>query len=339
MIEEVRDRVLERFLRYVQVDTQSNEASQDYPSTAKQFDLLRPLVEELKEIGLADAAIDDWGYVMATLPATPGHEDVPVIGWLAHVDTSPEMSGADVKPIVHRGYDGGDLVLPDDPSQVLRFADNPALAEQIGQDLVTASGTTLLGADNKAGVAEIMTAAEYLMRHPEIPHGPIRVGFTPDEEVGRGTLHFDVERFGARFAYTVDGETLGEIQQESFSADTMVVTFQGFNTHPAGQRDQGRLRFRLAPAAPGPLPGDHRGPRGLRPPLRLRGERRQDGRAAADPRLPHRGSEGEGGPARQPRGRDDRRLARRAGRDAGGGELPQHARGARPPSRGRRARA
>jgi len=238
MIEEVRDRVLERFLRYVQVDTQSNEASEDYPSTAKQFDLLRPLVEELKEIGLADAAIDDWGYVMATLPATPGHEDVPVIGWLAHVDTSPEMSGADVKPIVHRGYDGGDLVLPDDPSQVLRFADNPALAEQIGQDLVTASGTTLLGADNKAGVAEIMTAAEYLMRHPEIPHGPIRVGFTPDEEVGRGTLHFDVERFGARFAYTVDGETLGEIQQESFSADTMVMTFQGFNTHPGYAKDR-----------------------------------------------------------------------------------------------------
>jgi len=232
MMDEVKDRVLERFLRYVQIDTQSNEASEDYPSTAKQLDLLRPLVDELKEIGLADAAIDDWGYVMATLPATPGMESVPVVGWLAHVDTSPEMSGAGVQPIVHRGYDGGDLVLPDDPSQVLRFADNPALAEQVGQDIVTASGTTLLGADNKAGVAEIMTAVEYLIRHPEIPHGPIRVGFTPDEEVGRGTLHFDVERFCARFAYTVDGETLGEIQQESFSADTLVVTFQGFNTHP-----------------------------------------------------------------------------------------------------------
>ncbi|MCB1007266.1 MAG: peptidase T [Acidobacteria bacterium] len=232
MIDEVKDRVLERFLRYVQIDTQSNEASKEYPSTAKQFDLLRPLVEELKEVGLGDATIDDWGYVMATLPATPGMEEVPVIGWLAHVDTSPEMSGAGVKPIVHRAYEGGDLVLPDDPSQVLRFADNPALAEQVGQDIVTASGTTLLGADNKAGVAEIVTAVEYLVRHPEVPHGPIRVGFTPDEEVGRGTLHFDVERFGARFAYTVDGETLGEIQQESFSADTLVATFQGFNTHP-----------------------------------------------------------------------------------------------------------
>lgn len=231
-MEEVKDRVLERFVRYVKIDTQSDEASTSYPSTAKQFDLLRPLVEELKAIGLEDAAIDEWGYVMATIPATPGKESVPVIGFLAHVDTSPEMSGAGVKPIVHRGYEGGDLVLPDDPSAVIRFADNPALAEQVGNDIVTASGTTLLGADNKAGVAEIVTAAEYLIGHPELAHGPIRIGFTPDEEVGRGTAHFDVERFGARFAYTMDGETLGEIQQESFSADTFVATFQGFNTHP-----------------------------------------------------------------------------------------------------------
>ncbi len=229
---EVKDRVLERFVRYVKIDTQSDEASTSYPSTAKQLDLLRALVDELGEIGLADVAIDEWGYVTATIPPTPGKERVPVIGFLAHVDTSPEMAGAGVKPLVHRAYDGGDLVLPDDPSAVIRFADNPALAEQIGNDIVTASGTTLLGADNKAGVAEIVTAAEHLVGHPELAHGPIRVGFTPDEEVGRGTQHFDVERFGARFAYTMDGETLGEIQQESFSADTLVVTFQGFNTHP-----------------------------------------------------------------------------------------------------------
>jgi tripeptide aminopeptidase len=229
---EIRDRVLERFLRYVQIDTQSNEESESYPSTAKQLDLLRPLVDELKAIGLADAAIDEWGYVTATIPATTKKKEVPVIGFLAHVDTSPEMPGEGVKPIVHRGYQGQDLVLPDDETAVLRFAENPALAEQIGNDIVTASGTTLLGADNKAGVAEIVTAAEYLMQHPEIAHGPVRIGFTPDEEVGRGVEHFDVPKFGAKFAYTMDGETLGEVESESFSADSMILTFQGFNTHP-----------------------------------------------------------------------------------------------------------
>ena len=229
---EIRDRVLERFLRYVQIDTQSVEESESFPSTAKQFDLLRPLVEELRAIGLADAAIDEWGYVMATIPATTKKSGVPVIGFLAHVDTSPEMPGEGVKPIVHRGYQGQDLALPDDPTAVLRSADNPALAEQVGNDIVTASGTTLLGADNKAGVAEIVTAAEYLVKHPEIPHGAIRVGFTPDEEVGRGVEHFDVAKFGAKFAYTMDGETLGEVESESFSADSMILTFQGFNTHP-----------------------------------------------------------------------------------------------------------
>jgi len=229
---EIRDRVLERFLRYVQIDTQSVEEAESYPSTARQFDLLRPLVDELKAIGLADAAIDEWGYVTATVPATTKKKNVPTIGFLAHVDTSPEMPGAGVKPIVHRDYQGQDLVLPDDETAVLRFADNPALAEQVGNDIVTASGTTLLGADNKAGVAEVVTAAEYLVKHPEIPHGPIRVGFTPDEEVGRGVEHFDVAKFGAKFAYTMDGETLGEVESESFSADSMIVTFQGFNTHP-----------------------------------------------------------------------------------------------------------
>ena len=229
---EIRDQVLERFLRYVQIDTQSREDSDTYPSTPKQFDLLRPLVEELRAIGLADATLDEWGYVMATIPATSARSDVPVIGLIAHVDTSPEMPGAGVRPIVHRGYRGQDLVLPDDPTTVLRLADNPALAEQVGNDIVTASGTTLLGADNKAGVAEIVTAAQYLVEHPEIPHGTLRVAFTPDEEVGRGTEHFDVARFGAKYAYTLDGETRGEVEMESFSADSMLITFQGFNTHP-----------------------------------------------------------------------------------------------------------
>ncbi len=229
---EIRDQVLERFLRYVQIDTQSNEEAESYPSTAKQFDLLRPLVDELRALGLADAAIDEWGYVTATIPATSPKTEVPVIGFIAHVDTSPEMPGAGVKPIVHRNYQGQDLVLPDDPTAVLRYADNPHLAEQIGNDIVTASGTTLLGADNKAGVAEIVTAAAWLVAHPEIPHGKVRIAFTPDEEVGRGTEHFDVAAFGAACAYTMDGETLGEVEMESFSADTLVLTFQGFNTHP-----------------------------------------------------------------------------------------------------------
>ena len=224
--------VLERFLRYVQIDTQADENSTTYPSTAGQLVLLRALVEELKAIGLTDAVMDEHGYVMATIPATTTKSGVPVVGFMAHVDTSPEMPGAGVKPIVHRAWDGRDIVLPDAPDAVLRQTDIPALVEQVGHDIVTASGTTLLGADNKAGVAEIVTAAEYLMQHPEIPHGAVRIGFTPDEEVGRGTLHFDVAAFGAECAYTMDGGLRGEVEIESFSADAMTVTFHGFNTHP-----------------------------------------------------------------------------------------------------------
>jgi tripeptide aminopeptidase len=231
--------VLDRFLRYVRYDTQSDEQSKTYPSTAKQLVLLRDLAAELRELGLADAAVDEHGYVMATIPATTAKAGVPTIGFIAHVDTSPEMPGANVKPIVHRAYDGRDLVLPDDPTAVLRLAETPALAGQIGHDIVTASGTTLLGADNKAGVAEIVTAAGYLVAHPEIPHGPIRVAFTPDEEIGRGTQHFDVARFGAACAYTMDGSSRGELEIESFSADAITVTFHGFNTHPGYA--QGRM--------------------------------------------------------------------------------------------------
>jgi tripeptide aminopeptidase len=221
-----------RFLRYVTFDTQSDEQSESYPSTATQLVLLNRLVDELKEMGVSDAAIDQYGYVMATIPPTPGKEQVPVIGFIAHVDTSPEVSGAGVKPIVHRNYDGRDLVLPDDPSMVLREADNPELAEQRGNDIITASGLTLLGSDDKSGVAEIMAAAEYLMTHPEVPHGMVKIGFTPDEEVGRGTQYFDVARFGARFAYTLDGPVRGEVEIENFSADAMTIIFKGFNAHP-----------------------------------------------------------------------------------------------------------
>ena len=231
--------VLERFLRYVQIDTQSREGADTFPSTPGQLVLLHALVDELQALGLTDAAIDAHGYVMSTIPATTSKAGVPTIGFIAHVDTSPEMSGAGVRPIVHRAYDGRDLVLPDAPGVVLREADAPYLAECHGHDIVTASGSTLLGADNKAGVAEIVTAAAYLLAHPEIAHGPIRIAFTPDEEVGRGTEYFDVARFGASCAYTMDGGARGELEWESFSADGCTVTFRGANTHPGYA--QGRM--------------------------------------------------------------------------------------------------
>jgi len=238
--------VLDRVLRYVRIDTQSREDSATYPSTPGQLVLLNALVDELRALGLDDAAIDTHGYVMATIPATSAKPGVPTIGFIAHVDTSPEMSGAGVRPIVHRAYDGRDLVLPDAPGVVLREADAPYLAECHGHDIVTASGTTLLGADNKAGVAEIVTAAAYLLAHPEIAHGPIRIAFTPDEEVGRGTEYFDVARFGAACAYTMDGGARGELEWESFSADACTVTFRGANTHPGYARGRMVNAIKLA---------------------------------------------------------------------------------------------
>jgi tripeptide aminopeptidase len=248
--------VLDRFLKYVAYDTQSDAESTSYPSTSKQLVLLRDLAEEFEALGLSDVTVDEFGYVMATIPATTTKAGAPTIGFIAHVDTSPEMPGAGVKPIVHRAYDGRDLVLPDDPSAVLRLADNPALSEQMGNDIVTASGTTLLGADNKAGVAEIVAAAAYLMAHPEIPHGPVRLAFTPDEEVGHGTDHFDVARFGASCAYTMDGGHRGEIQDESFSADAMTITFHGFNTHPGYARGRMVNAIKVAAAFIDRLPHD-----------------------------------------------------------------------------------
>jgi tripeptide aminopeptidase len=223
---------LDRFLKYVTYDTRSDEHSTTFPSTPGQLVLLRELVAELKALGLADAAMDQYGYVMATVPPTRGCEQAPVIGFIAHVDTSPEMPGHDVRPILHRHYDGRDLVLPDDPSAVVRLADNAALAAQIGNTIVTASGRTLLGSDDKAGVAEIVAAVEYLQQHPESPHGRIAIAFTPDEEIGKGAHHFDVEKFGATCAYTLDGGSRGELEFESFSADAITVQFTGFNTHP-----------------------------------------------------------------------------------------------------------
>lgn len=223
---------VERFLRYVQIDTQSDPHSKTNPSTEKQKDLSRVLVQELLDMGITDAELDEYGYVYATIPATTDKPNVPVICFCSHVDTSPDVTGAGVKPIIHRNYTGGDLVLPDDPTQIIRAADHPDLAHQLGNDIITASGTTLLGADNKAGVAEIMDAAHYLITHPEVKHGPIRLLFTPDEEIGRGTEKVDLQKLGADFGYTIDGESLGTLEDETFSADAVKITIQGVSTHP-----------------------------------------------------------------------------------------------------------
>ena len=252
--------VVERFLRYVTYDTQSDENSETYPSTAKQLVLLDRLAEELRAIGIQDAARDEHGYVMGSIPATTKKKNVPVIGFVAHVDTSPEASGAGVKPIVHRKWGGEDITLPDDPKAVLRAREIPELGEQMGNDIITASGTTLLGADNKAGVAEIVAAAEYLVAHPEIPHGVIRVAFTPDEEVGRGTERFDVKKFGAFCAYTMDGAGRGLFEVETFSADAMTVTFHGFNTHPGQAKGRMVNAIKLAADFIGRLPQDRLSP-------------------------------------------------------------------------------
>lgn len=232
-----REALLDRFLRYVVVDTRSDENSTASPSTPGQLDLARLLARELEALGCADVEMTEWGYVFATVPANlpadhPVRDRVPTIGLLAHLDTYFGTPGAGVKPQVIERYDGSDIVLPGDPSQVIRAADNPNLARCVGHTLITSDGTTLLGADDKAGIAEIMTVADWLRRHPEFLHGPIRIGFTTDEEVGRGTEHFDVRGFGAQVAYTLDGADLGEIEDETFCADAATVTLTGHDVHP-----------------------------------------------------------------------------------------------------------
>ena len=228
---------VDRFLRYVQIDTQSDPQSPTNPSTAKQKDLSRMLVQELLDMGIADAELDEWGYVYATIPANTDKPNVPTICFCSHVDTSPDVTGAGVKPLTHRRWNGSDIVLPDvetvgDSSIIIRQSDHPDLAAQVGNDIITASGTTLLGADNKAGVAAIMAAAGYLMANPDVSHGPIRLLFTPDEEVGRGTANIDMAKLGATFGYTIDGESLGTLEDETFSADGVRMVIQGVSTHP-----------------------------------------------------------------------------------------------------------
>ena len=223
--------VTERFMKYVKIDTQSDASSLTTPSTAKQKNLGKVLVEELLAIGVTDAHIDEHGYVYATVPAT-STKNVPVICFCSHMDTSPDSSGENVKPIIHKNYQGEDLVLPDDNSVILRLSEHRDLKNQLGNDIITASGTTLLGADNKAGVAEIMEAATYLMQNPQIKHGTIKILFTPDEEIGRGVDKADLKKLGADFAYTIDGETLGSIEDETFSADGAKLVINGVSAHP-----------------------------------------------------------------------------------------------------------
>ncbi|QNK60418.1 peptidase T [Paenibacillus sp. PAMC21692] len=233
----MKQELISRLTTYVQVDTQSDENSESCPSTPGQMTLLRMLVEELKSIGMADVTIDDNGYVMATLPANTDKE-VPTIGFLAHVDTATDMTGANVNPQVVDAYDGSDIVLNAEQDIVLSSREFPALSGHIGSTLMTTDGTTLLGADDKAGLAEIMTAMAYLIAHPEIKHGKIRVAFTPDEEIGRGAHKFDVAAFGAEYAYTMDGGPLGELQYESFNAASAIVTINGKNVHPGTAKDK-----------------------------------------------------------------------------------------------------
>ena len=247
--------VLDRFLDYVKIDTQSDPASTTQPSTMKQFDLAKVLVEELKQIGLTEVELDEAGYVYATVPSNVDH-DVPVICYCSHMDTSPDSSGTGVKPLVHKNYDGSDLVLPDDNSIVIRKSEHPDLAEQIGNDIVTASGTTLLGADNKAGVAAIMTAVDHLLQNPDIKHGKIRVLFTPDEEIGRGVDEVDMEKLGADFGYTVDGEKLGSLEDETFSADGATVTINGISAHPGFAKGKMVSSMKVAAAFLAALPSD-----------------------------------------------------------------------------------
>ena len=245
----------ERFLRYVVIDTQSDPASPTCPSTEKQKNLGRVLASELQAMGIHDAHLDEYGYVYATIPSNTDKR-VPVICFCSHMDTSPDVTGSGVKPQIVKNYRGGDIMLPADPTQIIRAAEHPALKHQIGNDIITSDGTTLLGADNKAGVAEIMDAAHFLVHHPEIRHGAIKILFTPDEEIGRGVDKADLKKLGADFAYTVDGESAGSIEDETFSADGAVITIEGVSTHPGYAKGKMEHAIKIAAAIVDRLPKD-----------------------------------------------------------------------------------
>ncbi len=259
MLPTIKHTCTERFLRYAVIDTQSDPNSKTIPSTMKQKDLGKVLVEELKSLGIDDAHLDEWGYVYATIPSNTDKE-VPVICFCSHMDTSPDSSGKDVKPIIHRNYDGSDIVLPDDNNIVIRMSEHPDLKDQIGNDLITASGTTLLGADNKAGLAAIMDAAHFFMTNPEVKHGKIRILFTPDEEIGRGVDKVDMEKLGADFGYTIDGEKRGTIEDQTFSADGVVMTINGISAHPGFAKGKMESAIKIAGEIVANLPKDRLSP-------------------------------------------------------------------------------
>jgi tripeptide aminopeptidase len=238
--------VTERFLKYVTIDTQSDPASDSFPSTEKQKDLGKVLVNELQAIGITDADLDEYGYVYATIPANTGKENIAVICFCSHMDTAPDCSGKNVKPIVHENYQGEDIVLPDDPSQIIKLNEHPDLKNQAGNDLITASGTTLLGADNKAGVAEIMDACYQLINRPGIKHGTIRILFTPDEEIGRGVDKVDIKKLGAYACYTMDGENAGNMENETFSADGAKLIIKGISAHPGFAKGKMESAIKIA---------------------------------------------------------------------------------------------
>jgi len=275
MFENYRFTAVERFLRYVQIDTQSDPQSRANPSTEKQKDLSRLLAEELKQIGIKDAHMDEYGYVYATIPSTT-NKKVPVICFCAHVDTAPDCSGTKVKPILHKDYHGKDIVLPDDPTQILKLQDYPYLKTQIGNDIITASGKTLLGSDDKAGVAEIMDMANFLM-HNNVKHGELKILFTPDEEVGRGTEKVDLKKLGADFAYTLDGGDAGSLEDETFSADGVHVTIHGVIAHPGYAKGKMVNAMKIAGEILAALPKDRLSPestsgrRGFIHPVRVEG--------------------------------------------------------------------
>jgi len=254
MVEINREALTERFMRYVQVDTQSDPESDLFPTTEKQKDLGKILFEELRQMGLSDVEMDDYGYVYATIPSNSDNKDIPVICFCSHVDTAPDCSGTGVNPLLHRQYDGSDIVLPDDTAQVLRKADCPYLENHIGHDIITASGNTLLGADDKSGVAVIMQAAQYFMSNPSVKHGTIRIVFTPDEEVGKGTAKIDMEKLGADFGYTLDGGEAGSLEDETFSADGATITIHGVIAHPGYAKDKLVNAIKIAGAVLDALP-------------------------------------------------------------------------------------
>lgn len=256
---DIKHTVTERFLKYVKIDTQSDPTSPTCPSTEKQKDLGRVLVEELLELGIDDAHLDEHGYVYATIPSNTNKE-VPTVCFCSHMDTSPDSSGTNVKPIIHQNYDGTDIVLPDDNTQIIKLNEHPDLKHQIGNDIITASGLTLLGADNKSGVAAIMDAAHYLVQHPEVKHGTIRILFTPDEEIGRGTDKVNMEKLNADFGYTIDGESLGTVEDETFSADGVTIQIQGVSAHPGFAKGKMESAIKIAGAIIERLPKNRLSP-------------------------------------------------------------------------------